>query len=96
MTKHAAVAVAEWLAITYADDGITVSCLCPQAVRTPMLDLALEDPVGAAPLLSGGLLEPEDVAGIVVEAIGDERFLILPTRTWPSISRSRARSPSAG
>ncbi len=62
MTKHAAVAVAEWLAITYADDGITVSCLCPQAVRTPMLELALEDPVGAAPLLSGGLLEPEDVA----------------------------------
>lgn len=78
MTKHAAVAVAEWLAITYADEGITVSCLCPQAVRTPMLELALEDPVGAAPLLSGGLLEPEDVAGVVVEAIADERFLILP------------------
>ncbi len=78
MTKHAAVSVAEWLAITYADDGITVSCLCPQAVRTPMLELALQDPVGAAPLLSGGLLEPEDVAGVVVEAIADERFLILP------------------
>ncbi len=78
MTKHAAVSVAEWLAITYADDGITVSCLCPQAVRTPMLELALKDPVGATPLLSGGLLEPEDVAEVVVEAIGDERFLILP------------------
>jgi NAD(P)-dependent dehydrogenase (short-subunit alcohol dehydrogenase family) len=78
MTKHAAVAVAEWLAITYADAGITVSCLCPQAVRTPMLDLALEDPIGAAPLLAGGLLEPDDVAAVVVAGVRDERFLILP------------------
>ncbi|MGB9184511.1 MAG: SDR family NAD(P)-dependent oxidoreductase [Solirubrobacteraceae bacterium] len=78
MTKHAAVAVAEWLAITYADAGIKVSCLCPQAVRTPMLDLALEDPIGAAPLLAGGLLEPDDVAEVVVAGLGDERFLILP------------------
>jgi NAD(P)-dependent dehydrogenase (short-subunit alcohol dehydrogenase family) len=78
MTKHAAVAVAEWLAITYGDAGIRVSCLCPQAVRTPMLDLALEDPVGAAPLLAGGLLEPDDVAAAVVEGIREERLLILP------------------
>ncbi|HXO06787.1 MAG TPA: SDR family NAD(P)-dependent oxidoreductase [Solirubrobacteraceae bacterium] len=78
MTKHAAVAVAEWLSITYADAGINVSCLCPQAVRTPMLDLALEDPVGAAPLLAGGLLEPEDVAAAVIAGLADERFLILP------------------
>ena len=78
MTKHAAVAVAEWLAITYADAGIRVSCLCPQAVRTPMLDVALEDPIGAAPLLAGGLLEPDQVAEIVVAGIADERFLILP------------------
>jgi NAD(P)-dependent dehydrogenase (short-subunit alcohol dehydrogenase family) len=78
ITKHAAVALAEWIAITYGDAGVKVSCLCPQAVRTPMLDTALEDPVGAAPLLAGGLLEPEDVAGEVVQAIRDERFLILP------------------
>ncbi|HET8978264.1 MAG TPA: SDR family oxidoreductase [Solirubrobacteraceae bacterium] len=78
MTKHAAVAVAEWLAITYADAGIRVSCLCPQGVRTPMLDLALEDPVGAAPLLAGGVLEPEQVADAVVAGIAEERFLILP------------------
>ena len=55
-----------------------MSCLCPQAVRTPMLDLALEDPIGAAPLLAGGLLEPDDVAEAVVAGIRDERFLILP------------------
>ncbi|MEA2213056.1 MAG: hypothetical protein QOF83_3004 [Solirubrobacteraceae bacterium] len=78
MTKHAAVALAEWLAITYADAGIKVSCLCPQAVRTPMLDLALDDPVGAAPLLAGGLLEPEAVADAVVRGLAAEQFLILP------------------
>jgi len=77
-TKHAAVAVAEWLAITYGDAGIKVSCLCPQAVRTPLLEIALEDPVGAAPLLAGGLLEPADVAEAVVAGIREERFLILP------------------
>ncbi len=78
ITKHAAVALAEWLSITYGDAGIKVSCLCPQGVRTPMLDVALEDPVGAAPLLAGGLLEPEDVAAAVVAGVRDERFLILP------------------
>ena len=78
MTKHAAVAVAEWLSITYADDGIKVSCVCPQGVRTPMLDEALVDPVGSAPLVAGGLLEPEDVAAAVVAGLRDERFLILP------------------
>jgi NAD(P)-dependent dehydrogenase (short-subunit alcohol dehydrogenase family) len=78
ITKHAAVALAEWLAITYGDAGIKVSCLCPQGVRTPMLDIALEDPIGAAPLLAGGLKEPEEVAAAVVEGLRDERFLILP------------------
>jgi NAD(P)-dependent dehydrogenase (short-subunit alcohol dehydrogenase family) len=78
MTKHAAVSLAEWLAITYADAGIKVSCLCPQAVRTPLLEMALEDPVGAAPLMAGGLLEPDDVADAVVRGLAAEQFLILP------------------
>ena len=77
-TKHAAVAVAEWIAINYADAGIKVSCLCPQGVRTPMLDLALEDPIGAAPLLAEQLLDPEEVAEAVVAGIRAESFLILP------------------
>jgi len=78
-TKHAAVAVAEWLAINYGDQGIKVSCLCPQGVRTPMVEHAIEeDPVGSQALLSEGLLEPEEVAEVVVEGIRDERFLILP------------------
>jgi NAD(P)-dependent dehydrogenase (short-subunit alcohol dehydrogenase family) len=77
-TKHAAVAVAEWLAITYGDAGVRVSCICPQGVRTPMLDLAMEEPVGGAALAAGGLIDPEDVAEAVVAGVREERFLILP------------------
>jgi NAD(P)-dependent dehydrogenase (short-subunit alcohol dehydrogenase family) len=78
VTKHAAVSLAEWLAIEYADTGIRVSCICPQGVRTPMLDLAMEEPAGAAALAAGGLIDPEEVAEAVVQGIADERLLILP------------------
>jgi NAD(P)-dependent dehydrogenase (short-subunit alcohol dehydrogenase family) len=78
VTKHAAVALAEWLAIEYGDRGIRVSCICPQGVRTPMLNLAMAEPAGAAALREGGLIDPEDVAEVVVAGIRDERFLILP------------------
>ena len=80
VTKNAAVALAEWLAITHGDAGIKVSCLCPQGVRTPMLLGGLDagDAAGSAVLASGGMLEPEDVAEAVVQGLRDERFLILP------------------
>jgi NAD(P)-dependent dehydrogenase (short-subunit alcohol dehydrogenase family) len=78
VTKHAAVSLAEWLAIEHRDAGVRVSCICPQGVRTPMLDLAMEEPAGAAALSAGGLIEPEDVADAVVAGIREERFLILP------------------
>ncbi len=78
VTKHAAVALAEWMSIEYVEKGVRVSCICPQGVRTPMLELAMDDPVGAAALNSGGLIEPEDVADAVVEGIRAERMLILP------------------
>jgi NAD(P)-dependent dehydrogenase (short-subunit alcohol dehydrogenase family) len=78
VTKHAAVAFAEWVSINYADAGVRVSCLCPQGVRTPLLDEALKDPVGAVPLLAEGLLDPEEVAEVTVAGLRDERFLILP------------------
>jgi NAD(P)-dependent dehydrogenase (short-subunit alcohol dehydrogenase family) len=78
VTKHAAVAVAEWLAITYGDAGVKVSCICPLGVRTPMLEGALDDSVGAAALLADELLEPQEVAEAVIQGIRDERFLILP------------------
>jgi NAD(P)-dependent dehydrogenase (short-subunit alcohol dehydrogenase family) len=78
ITKHAAVAAAEWIAVTYGDAGIKVSCLCPLGVRTPMLEMALDDKVGAAALLADDVLEPSDVAEAVLVAIREERFLILP------------------
>jgi NAD(P)-dependent dehydrogenase (short-subunit alcohol dehydrogenase family) len=75
VTKHAAVAFAEWLAITYGDAGIKVSCLCPQGVRTGMLERA---PESARALLADNAIEPESVAEAVVAGLADERFLILP------------------
>ena len=71
VTKHAAVALAEWLSITHGDAGIKVSCLCPQGVRTPMLG-------DGGALLGPGALEPEDVAQAVVDGLRSEEFLILP------------------
>ena len=75
VSKHAAVAFAEWLSVNYAERGIKVSCLCPQGVRTPML----LGPTGdRKSFLSEGSVSAEDVAGKVMEAIEAERFLILP------------------
>jgi NAD(P)-dependent dehydrogenase (short-subunit alcohol dehydrogenase family) len=79
VTKHAAVALAEWLAITHGDAGIRVSCLCPQGVRTNMLfgDGTDDDPASLA-VRSQGVIEPEEVAEAVVRGIEAETFLILP------------------
>jgi len=76
VTKHAAVAFAEWLSITYGDRGIKVSCLCPQGVKTNMLMSSAE--AGAAGFLLEGAIEPEDAAEAVVKGLAEEKFLILP------------------
>jgi NAD(P)-dependent dehydrogenase (short-subunit alcohol dehydrogenase family) len=76
VTKHAAVAFAEWLSVTYGDRGVGVSCLCPMGVKTPM---TAEDNVALRAVKgSGDMLEPEAVADVVVEGLRDGRFLILP------------------
>lgn len=92
VTKHAVVALAEWLSITHGDDGIRVSCLCPQGVRTAMLDGgdALGSDAAAAVLTVGRLLEPDDVADAVVAGLADERFLILPHPEVADYVRRRA------
>jgi len=74
VTKHAAVGFGEWLALTHAHDGIKVSLLCPQAVNTPML----EDNASTQAASVDGLMEPDDLAEIVIEGLREERFLILP------------------
>jgi NAD(P)-dependent dehydrogenase (short-subunit alcohol dehydrogenase family) len=74
VSKHAVVALAEWLSITHAEQGIKVSVLCPQAVRTNMLAGAEDGSVAGV----DGVLEPEQVAQSVVDGLADERFLILP------------------
>jgi NAD(P)-dependent dehydrogenase (short-subunit alcohol dehydrogenase family) len=73
VTKHAAVGLAEWLAITHGDQGIKVSVLCPQAVRTAM---TAGNPDGVASI--DGMMEPEVLAESVVRGIEAEEFLILP------------------
>lgn len=88
VTKHAAVAFAESLAIAYGDRGIRVSCLCPQGVRTPML-LGVGDHDAARHLLPGAI-EPEQVADAVVVGLRDERFLILPHPEAAEFYRRRA------
>lgn len=78
VTKHAAVAFAEWLAITYGDRGLKVSCLCPLYVNTELLRGALHDAAGGSIKVSGTVIEPEQVADAVVAGIEAETFLILP------------------
>ena len=75
VSKHASLAFAEWLAVTYGDRGINVSALCPQGVRTDMLRRAAAEGRG---FLVDGALEPEQVADAVVNGLAAERFLILP------------------
>jgi NAD(P)-dependent dehydrogenase (short-subunit alcohol dehydrogenase family) len=80
VTKHAALAFAEWLSITYGDQGVKVSCLCPMGVKTPLLDSADEFHA----LLDADALEPDEVAEAVVAGLSVESFLILP---HPEVAR---------
>ncbi|MGV0741521.1 SDR family NAD(P)-dependent oxidoreductase [Mycolicibacterium sp. XJ870] len=84
VTKHAAVGFAEWLAITYGDEGIGVSCVCPLGVDTPMLQAIrgadeLDAQIGAESIVrSGTVIGADEVAEATVEAVRAERFLVLP------------------
>jgi len=113
VTKHAAVAFAEWLSITYGDQGVRVSALCPQGVATnlaatsrahlagqPVDTQAAQAQRGAARAGPGGagvsqaardgVLDPDDVAQMVIEAMGEERFLILPHAVVETYEQRRA------
>jgi NAD(P)-dependent dehydrogenase (short-subunit alcohol dehydrogenase family) len=105
VTKHAAVAFAEWLAITYGDQGIRVSCLCPQAFTSNLLDTSrrtagaasgLPDAgtsapgQGSAQAAVDGVLTSEQVAEAALDAIGTEQFLVLPHPDVATYERRRA------
>jgi NAD(P)-dependent dehydrogenase (short-subunit alcohol dehydrogenase family) len=90
VTKHAALAFAEWLSVTYGNRGITVQALCPQGVRTGMLSRAGES---GQKLLAQNAIEPEQVADEVMEALGDNRFLILPHSEVARYYALRAADP---
>jgi NAD(P)-dependent dehydrogenase (short-subunit alcohol dehydrogenase family) len=90
VTKHAALAYAEWLRATYAHRGLIVQALCPQGVRTDMLLRGNERGSASAALLADGALEPEAVAAIVAKAVEGESFLILPHPEVADYYRLRA------
>ena len=84
VSKHAAVGFAEWLAVTYGDEGIGVSCVCPLGVETPLLQAIrdVDDPdarLGASAIeKSAEVISAADVATATVEAIRSGRFMVLP------------------
>jgi NAD(P)-dependent dehydrogenase (short-subunit alcohol dehydrogenase family) len=84
VTKHAAVAFAEWLAVTHGDDGVGVSCVCPMGVETPLLQAIRDSPdrsarvAANAVLRAGGVVTPEHVAAMTVDAVRQGGFLVLP------------------
>ncbi|MFI5501050.1 SDR family NAD(P)-dependent oxidoreductase [Nocardia asteroides] len=75
VSKHSAVAFAEWLAVEHGDHGITVQALCPQGVNTRMLQ---ESGPLQEILSHDTALEPEDIARFTLDALEGKEFLILP------------------
>jgi NAD(P)-dependent dehydrogenase (short-subunit alcohol dehydrogenase family) len=90
VTKHGALAFAEWLSLTYRHRGVAVHAVCPQGVRTAMLDAA--GPAGEL-VLAPTAIEPEDVACAVLAGIAEERFLILPHPEVAGYYAARAADP---
>jgi len=93
VTKHAALAYAEWLRATYAHRGLTVQALCPQGVRTDMLTRGSSSGSASAALLAETALEPAEVAEVVAKAVEGDSFLILPHPEVAEFYRLRAADP---
>ncbi|MGN6607045.1 MAG: SDR family oxidoreductase [Jatrophihabitans sp.] len=95
VSKHGAVALAEWLAITYGGRGIRVSVLCPMGVETPLLmdGLHAGEPGAKVVAASGAILSPDQVAEDVVQAVTAERFLITPHPEVATFWSQKASDP---
>ena len=90
VTKHGALAFAEWLSLTYRHRGVKVHAICPQGVRTDML--AATGSAGDL-VLQPTAIEPEDVADALFEGMGEDRFLILPHPEVAEYYQARAAHP---
>lgn len=94
VTKHGAVAFAEWVSITYGDQGVGVSCLCPQGVRTPLLfgpaGAEAPDELALEVVKAQRILEPEEVAEVTTQALQRDEFLILPHAEVADYEQARA------
>ncbi|MFF8286615.1 SDR family oxidoreductase [Streptomyces albus] len=92
VTKHAAYAFAEWLSVTYRHRGVAVHAICPEGVRTDMLEST-----GTAGdiVLRPGAIEPGAVADALFAAVAEERFLVLPHATTHANYAARAQDPDA-
>ncbi|MGX6449010.1 SDR family oxidoreductase, partial [Patulibacter sp. S7RM1-6] len=93
VSKHAAVAFAEWLSVTYGDRGIQVGCLCPMGVDTPLLSGGFTpggSPAADAVRASGAVLSADEVAAVALEGLRAGRFLLLPHPEVATFERHRA------
>lgn len=90
VTKHAALSYAEWLSATYRHRGIIVQCICPQGVRTAMLD---KTGTAGEVTLRAGAIEPTQVAEALWEGMQDDRFLILPHPEVHDYAVAKATDP---
>lgn len=94
VSKHAAVATAEWLRITYQSKNIIVTCICPQAVQTGMLPPKKEEIEnglkGGGPAGGDGVLDPLDVAKITVDAMRERKFMVMPHPTVEKYFKRKA------
>ena len=96
VTKHAAVGFAEWLSVTYGDRGIRVSCLCPMGVETKLMYAGADsgNPLGVAAtratISAGDVMQPAEVADIVLDAVDRETFLILPHESVLTMYRQKS------
>ena len=90
VTKHAAYAFAEWMSMTYGDAGVRVHAVCPQGVRTRMLE---ESGDAGKALMEESAVEPDDVAAALLRAIGQEQFLVLPHPEVGPMYAGRAADP---
>jgi NAD(P)-dependent dehydrogenase (short-subunit alcohol dehydrogenase family) len=90
VSKHAALAFAEWLSATYRHRGVRVHAVCPQGVKTRMLE---ESGPGGQALLTPNAIEPEEVAQAVIKGLSQDRFLILPHPDVAQYYAARAADP---